>query len=82
MLCTFLNKNELDRKLNLDLIFTKGKYKHREKIISCFSVIEVRSILSSINIESKGGKQLNAILSITYPTDVPSSVIIEPFFKA
>ena len=46
------------------LIFTKGRYKHREKILSCFSVVEVRNILSSINIESKSGKQLYAILTI------------------
>ena len=64
MLCIFLNKNELNRKLNLDYIFTKGRYKHLEKLLSCFSVVEVRNILSSINIESKDGKQLYAILSI------------------
>lgn len=64
MLCIFLNENELARKLNLDLIFTKGKYKHRAKLLSCFTVVEVRKILSNINIESKDGKQLYAILSI------------------
>lgn len=64
ILCIFLNKNELNRKLNLELIFTKGKSKHREKLLSCFTVLEVRNILSSINIESKSGKQLYAILTI------------------
>lgn len=64
MLCIFLNENELDKKLNLDFIFTKGKYKHREKLLSCFSVDEIRNILSSINIKSNDGKQLYAILSI------------------